>query len=431
MARNIIFLLLCYATPTHQILPQPPKESLTPSGPTPHPKQPLIPTSGPVRSTPKCLLAPGEERMFQSLKEYQSNNISFNPNDSNYHGNEVKFSTEKFEERLEKNSFISYESNHIFGITLAQKQLRFIDDGAFLSLDCLYFLNLSLNNLTTLTRGTFLGLPNLKILNVSFNAIKNVEELDMEHLYNLDLSHNELKKLPSFTLLKSLKTLNISYNIIEEINEDVFGNMPSLEELYLDHNHLHVLELLHWKGLNSLRQLDVAYNLLNRVDIDSKFVTSNLKMLNITGNNLTALEIENIDVILKKLKILDVTNKNWRCFALYIVQTNLEQANISIRCENSSLQSASGYLNTEALGTTETSDHSGQIKHLKSHIEDLESRVKYMKYINIVLCLVVTVLAIVGVVLKFGLCRYVGGLFGRRDVEFIDDDVEEMNLVRR
>nr|CAI5822950.1 unnamed protein product [Callosobruchus analis] len=425
MARDIIFVLIFCVNLSQQIAPEP-HVSPTTSGPTPHPKQLFSPPP------PKCLLAPGEERVFESLKQYQSNNISFNPNDSNYQGNEVKFSTEKFEERLEKNSFISYESNHIFGITLAHKHLRFIDDWAFFSLDCLYFLDLSFNNLTTVSRGTFLGLPNLKILNVSYNAITNVtDQLDLAHLYNLDLSHNALRKLPSFTLLKSVKVLNISYNQIEEISETVFDKMYSLEELYLDHNHLRILEFLHWEGLKSLRQLDVAYNFLNRVDIDSKFLTRDLKMLNITGNNITDLEIENINIILQKLTILDIGNKNWRCFALSIIQSNVKQTNISIRCHNSTLQSGPGYWNTEGLSTNRTNDLSGEIEHLNSHIVDLESKMRYMKYINIFLSIVITVFVIVGFVLKFGLCRYVGGFFGRRDVEFIDDDVEHINLVRR
>nr|CAH7764359.1 unnamed protein product [Callosobruchus chinensis] len=416
MAKNItrIFLLICYAIPSHQIWIQP-KESYTPSGPSPHPKQQSIANSEPVRTPPNCLLAPGEERIFQSLKQYQSNNISFNPNDRNYRGNEVKFSTDKFEERLEKNSFISYDSNHIFGITLAQKQLRFIDDWAFSSLECLYFLDLSLNNLTTLSRGTFLGLPNLKMLNVSFNEIKNVTDaFDMKHLQNLDLSHNNLQKLPSFTSLKNLKVLNTSYNQIEDISEAVFDEMSSLEELYLDHNRLRVLELQHWQGLTSLRQLDIAYNLLDRVDIDSKYVTRNLEMLNITGNNLTDLEIKNIDIVLKKLKILDIKSNNWRCFALNVIQSNLEQANISIRCQNSTL-----------------GDQSRQIERLKSQVADLESKLKYMKYTDIFLFIVIAVLAIVGFVLKFGLRRHVGGLFGRRNGEFIDDEVEQIDLIRR
>ncbi|CAH1953834.1 unnamed protein product [Acanthoscelides obtectus] len=295
------------------------------------PPEPRVLLGNPARRPPLCSLSPGKVRVFQDLRDYKVQNASFGLHEADYQGNVVEFATGTFDETLQRNSFISFDSVKVFGLRIPKKQIKHIEEGAFFGLDCLYQLDLSLNNVTVLSRETFNGLPYLRHLNVSYNAIDNITGFfDKAHLSVLDLSHNELVALPSLRALAGLKVLNVSYNQIEQITERVFEGIDALEELYLSHNRLWQFNMLHWITFGTLKKLDVAYNLFEYVNLVSKFETRNLEMLNISGNNIMDLDVLDVKITMKKLALLDIRDNDFKCVTLHTILRDLKGINVSV-----------------------------------------------------------------------------------------------------
>ncbi|KAF2904272.1 hypothetical protein ILUMI_01904 [Ignelater luminosus] len=114
-------------------------------------------------------------RVFKSLVDLQTNNKSFYPHDPNFEGNYVALSKSNID-ILPKNSFIARDSNHIEKLILDDHGIRIIQDGAFISLTCLSYLQLQKNQLTNISKGVFQDLIKLHELNLGENYIVEIPE---------------------------------------------------------------------------------------------------------------------------------------------------------------------------------------------------------------------------------------------------------------
>ena len=96
----------------------------------------------------------------------------------------------------------------------------------------------------------------LQIANFSQNQIKEMPVIQLESLYSLSLSNNNIASAANFPGHPKLKILDIKKNRL--LNLEGIGNMPCLEELYAGENEITSLKGL--ENLPSLKKLHLRKN---------------------------------------------------------------------------------------------------------------------------------------------------------------------------
>ncbi|CAG9760596.1 unnamed protein product [Ceutorhynchus assimilis] len=275
-------------------------------------------------------------REFATLVEYQGNRISFNPSDSDFLGNRLNFSFQSIS-RLNKNAFVSYTSEYVFSCDLSAKYIKRIDDGAFFSLSCLQFLDLSYNMITILNTDMFLGLNNLKLLNLRYNLINYLPAdafNNMPKLEALDISHNNISEMHKFTFdrIPYLKILDLSHNFMKHIQYMYFNNLGDLEQLYLDHNAIAIIHTNLFSKNTKLRKLDLSVNgMVLLYIVKYSFNPETFQVFNISNNYLLDLNLtEWIDEFSNFKTIIDLNENQFCCKDWKFYIWNLKKYNITI-----------------------------------------------------------------------------------------------------
>lgn len=175
--------------------------------------------------------------------------------------------------------------------------------------------------------------PYLKNIHLENNMIEELIADDFRNVESLYLDKNPLRNLwfnAEYTNLKilslsnsldriditeinipSLKTLDLSQNQIAFIHQQMFKNIPFLENLILSKNEL--LKFPNLFHLNNLKRLSLAYNLINEIENINHL--NSLKILNLQGN-----QINNIDKMaflkLTELEFLDLSKNKLQLLPL-------------------------------------------------------------------------------------------------------------------
>lgn len=209
-----------------------------------------------------------------------------------------------------------------------------IDEGSFLNMTQMVFLELSYNNLTQVPK----GLPkSLQVLKLDNNKIQNIHCDDFRGLWKLkalklegncprcenapfpcDPCQNKSLRIhpKAFYDLKNLETLNLGGNSLEHLNPTLFERLYRLKELYLAFNFL--LKPITEEGaflnyIPSVQKIDLSFNYNLRSYPETINLSSNFSKLRALQTlHLEALVFQNIrpDTLqpLYELKNLSVLN---------------------------------------------------------------------------------------------------------------------------
>lgn len=286
-------------------------------------------------------------RTFSTLLDYQHNAQSFKVNGAGYAGNDVEFSFTSID-RIPRNAFITFTSQYIWSIRLSGKQIKLIDDGAFVNLNCLHILDLGNNSLSTLTEGMWQGLRGLNTLKLNENLIgelKNLVFKELIGLKHLDLSKNRIKKIgiETFEGLHKLETLNLENNFLSNIQSETFASLGSLTSLQLNSNRLQDLEVHSWKNLTKLTELNLADNSLTSFDPAYNFSFISLTTLNLSINALTKLNVHALRMHLPALTTIDLNGNPWLCEDLAVIVPALRDSRIvHIKTKSTTIKNVDG-----------------------------------------------------------------------------------------
>ncbi|KAM6941196.1 toll-like receptor 3 isoform 1-T2 [Lycodopsis pacificus] len=149
---------------------------------------------------------------------------------------------------------------------------------------------------------------------------------------SLDMSHNQLRKIPpvSLTPYPGLLHLNVSYNSITKLEQGLCQTLPLLQTLNMEHNQVHVLKKVDvshctnltrlimasnklklegepFSALQSLRVLDVSVNKLQSAKLGSQPQLPRLVSLDLAFNDITTLKKEDF-LFLSNSSFLQVLN---------------------------------------------------------------------------------------------------------------------------
>lgn len=165
--------------------------------------------------------------------------------------------------------------------------------------------------------------PKLQVLDASHNHLKQIDFetfLSSERLQDLDLSWNEIERLPGQIFIRTklvrlnlennqfnetglinvfqlpnLETLILSNNKIKVLDTSIFSGLIKLVALYLNGNQIKTIEDRFFNGFSFLRLLDLGNNQLTKLD-RAILSSTNLVFLYLDNNRLKTVSKEIIDM---------------------------------------------------------------------------------------------------------------------------------------
>uniref|UniRef100_A0A182QLG2 Chaoptin n=1 Tax=Anopheles farauti TaxID=69004 RepID=A0A182QLG2_9DIPT len=177
-------------------------------------------------------------------------------------------------------------------LVLAQNRLAAVTRELFGNMPHLHWLDLSGNVLADVEYDALRSARRLQVLKLSRNLLTEVPAdlfRSVTGLRVLELAHNHLKYLPDGLLLsEGLERLDLSHNQLTKIPVTALSNMAALSlcELDLSHNHIGAIHSIDLSNkFRSLSWLDLSHNRLVRLE-DAAFATlPRLSVLNLSHND--------------------------------------------------------------------------------------------------------------------------------------------------
>ncbi|KAI1897334.1 hypothetical protein AGOR_G00082250 [Albula goreensis] len=173
-----------------------------------------------------------------------SKGLLFVPSDIDRHTVELRLGG-NFILRISQQDFANMTS--LVDLTLSRNTIGFIQPFSFSDLETLRSLHLDNNRLTEIGPDDLRGLVNLQHLILNNNQMERISERAFEDLAltleDLDLSYNNLRQLPwvSVRQMVNLHQLSLDHNLIDYIPEGTFVDLERLARLDLTSNQLQKL----------------------------------------------------------------------------------------------------------------------------------------------------------------------------------------------
>ncbi|KAG5869446.1 hypothetical protein JTB14_008511 [Gonioctena quinquepunctata] len=202
---------------------------------------------------------------------------------------------------------------HVYGVN---SKIEVIASGSFVNLTNLNSINFSFNLIKQLHSGTFNNVSATS-LDLSWNKLVYIQEgafLGLHNLRFLNLSRNELSTIPIHQIPPFLTELNLAYNLFERILL-TSGRAPSLKDIDLSYNELEKIAL---SFNNPLGKIDLTHNRLKRFDF---MEISQCEELKIPSNQFSV--VPEPLIYLNVRKVLLYPNP-WRCDELQNLWVQLQ-----------------------------------------------------------------------------------------------------------
>ncbi|CAH1977140.1 unnamed protein product [Acanthoscelides obtectus] len=188
------------------------------------------------------------------------------------------------------------------------------------------------NSMLRLDQGINILICDIFLQKIGFKFIEDGAFDSLERLEFVHLQGNYLQtiKNETFRKLVYLRKLDLSKNVIFKLHEGWSDNLQRLRILNLSYNHLSHLSLSHFKSLKNLRELDISGNHLWRIDVSTFKDLKNLIILDLSGNSLDSFYFGTFDN-LRTLTTLNISNNKFEMLPLYTFHAtdNLENLNFS------------------------------------------------------------------------------------------------------
>lgn len=263
-------------------------------------------------------------KIFDSLVQFQRNSIEFSGKE-----NYVAFNSTI--PRLQRNDFITHDSNHIRKLVLNDKRIEIIDNGAFNELFCVKYLLLQNNLIDEIRNGSFIGLYSVEELYLNDNNIVTIDNgtfFNLKFLLKLNLSNNKIVSMApgTFKYLKNLWELHLEVNLLRELSPSLFKDIAHLNKLFLQNNLISMPVAEDFNHLNYLDLLDLRNNGIYLFPPGFFDSFASLNDLNIAGNRLANLKGFKID----SLQRIALEDNAWHCDDLQDILNNLERNHVSV-----------------------------------------------------------------------------------------------------
>ncbi|CAG9836372.1 unnamed protein product [Diabrotica balteata] len=168
---------------------------------------------------------------------------------------------------------------------------------------------LKMNNmkLTSLDPESFLNMNTLYEIELSNNSLSTFNSnLNIPTIWRMDLSHNDIKRIDNnFGNFKALGSLDLSYNSISYFNV-ASNNLDKIWKIKLNNNKLSRIIDHNVPNLNYLLMLDLAFNNLKTFTISPNKL-KRLRLLDLSANSISAYD-EKLVTNLQGLRFYNLRN---------------------------------------------------------------------------------------------------------------------------
>ncbi|CAJ0951102.1 unnamed protein product, partial [Mesorhabditis belari] len=252
---------------------------------------------------------------------------------------------------------VMQDFDELKNLSLRHNGILEIPGHAFSTCQKLEYLDLAKNHIRYIWKGTFSNQKRFKRIDLSSNVLEGLQHgvFGRDNVYELDLSENEIQKVPINaleTIANSLSYLNLKRNKIGSIDASQFIGLKNLSTLILSDNVIESIEIAAFEHLPSLRFLDLSHNpittwhpqafaelshsisLLNLADTGlfsvPKVSHRSLRHLNISHNKIYDIQKKDLAPF-AKLDTLDISYNNVHALDsnLFVDLTGLKELNIS------------------------------------------------------------------------------------------------------
>ncbi len=196
---------------------------------------------------------------------------------------------------IEKGVFNSMQN--LYNLSLSRNEIEYIRNDSFLPLteSNVFYLYISDNKLKEIQNGTFNGLSRLQVLYLDKNQIEDIELYSFEYLIKLlelNMHSNKLNSIRQgmFKGLSSLKILYLNSNQIEEIELYSFDYLHSLIELNIHSNKIKIIKSKCFNGLNFIEKIRLDSNEIEVIELNAFNNMTKPKYLHLQSNKIKQIQ---------------------------------------------------------------------------------------------------------------------------------------------
>jgi len=201
-----------------------------------------------------------------------------------------------------KIDFLNFQSNLI----------HIVEPGSFDELTQLEYVYLDDNCLTHIPDHLFLHTTRIRNVFLQQNRLLRLPNTFMslsQRLYGLNVADNRLEDISNLFRFKGLMVLIASNNKLNPINSDgANDNGIDSEMVLLNIDNTTISEINFVTGLKRLRELYAQSNQIKSFDVEKLSGSADLTYISLQSNPLKTVNIVNINEILPKMTVLDISN---------------------------------------------------------------------------------------------------------------------------
>ncbi|OCT99563.1 toll-like receptor 3 [Xenopus laevis] len=170
-------------------------------------------------------------------------------------------------------------------------------------LNTLYGISLVAGNPCTITKDLTADCSHLKLSAIPSDLPSNIKALD--------LSHNQLKKLPAanLSIYDQLERLDVGFNTLHQFEPALCEHLPMLKTLNLEHNEFTKISENYFTFCIHLTELHLASNGISNINGNPFEKLENLLFLDMSHNKMTSTALGNKQQLMNMKELLLNSNK--------------------------------------------------------------------------------------------------------------------------
>lgn len=180
-------------------------------------------------------------------------------------------------------------------LDLSENNIAEISNFELMNLPILKELRVGGNKLVSISSMAFMNVPQLQYLYMQQNLLSAIDSSKLFQVFKqlevLDLSKNQLTKIPSFKELPNIRQVRLDSNRISRVETLAFSSNPRLQLINLQDNGISTISRNSFDSLDQLVILLLANNSIKTIERGMLDGMKNLQQLNLRNNSLS--EINN------------------------------------------------------------------------------------------------------------------------------------------
>ena len=205
---------------------------------------------------------------------------------------------------------LSHLSESLTRLTISQLNFTTLPSGAIKQMPKLEEIDFNLCEHMSIERDAFQTLPRLKKITFSQSNLATMVDMfeDVPRLEEIYLENNHISAIEpkAFSALGFLKYLYLEQNEIQHIVRDTFVGLATLHELNMNRNRLKYLPPFVFSEMRKLTQIELSSNEIAMIDADAFTGLPNLQVVKLDKNRLRTFPAGGVFSGSRQLAVVDI-----------------------------------------------------------------------------------------------------------------------------